>query len=609
MRFLRACFAFGCLILGSRQSFGGDPQWVEIRSPNFSVITDAGDKRGRDVALHFEQMRSVFGTLMTRAHVNLSVPLQIVAFHSSKEMREMAPVFNGKPTEVAGLFQSGQDRTFIMLDMSVENPWSVVFHEYAHQLMNSNLSMRADPWFEEGFAEYFASIQVDNKQVSVGKIPEDTYRILQQMGMMPVAQLLRVQQYSTTYNESGSHRTVFYAESSLLVHYIYDNHLIPKLADYFDARVTQKKTVEQAVQEAFGTTPEQFDKTLRNYLNSNRFRYYPIPTPPGIVAAQFSETPVSLADAHAVLADIDAHSLDHHDRALDEFRDVLKIDPGNAAALRGIGYCYLQKRDYEHAGEYFRQAAERDSEDPRVHYYNALLMSRGGPIMRGGDVEAVKKELETAVALDPKLADAYSLLAFAQAFSGEPEKALANIKKAVELAPRNEEYQFSLANVYMANRQVDQAIEVLRVLAASGNPSVSNHANAALLQAESFKERSKSFQPQIETRTDTNPVVRNSDNVLAGRVEAEIHGDGPPPPVHFIKGKLSAVDCSRAPLAWLSVISEGRDFKLRVSNTDHLVLFGADKFSCDWKNKSVAVNYREPRDNGRDGDVVSLELQ
>src|SRR5450759_1429496 len=176
MRLLKVCFALGCLVCCSRWSFAGEPQWVEVRSPNFSVITDAGDKRGRDVALHFEQMRSVFGTLMTKATVN----------------------------------------------MSVDNPWSVVFHEYAHQLMNGNLSVRTDPWFEEGFAEYFSSIEVDNKEARVGKIPEDTYRILQQNGMMRIAELFRVQQYSKTYNESGDHRSVFYAESSLLVHYLYD---------------------------------------------------------------------------------------------------------------------------------------------------------------------------------------------------------------------------------------------------------------------------------------------------------------------------------------------------------------------------------------------------
>ena len=99
----------------------GEPQWVEVRSPNFSVVTDAGEKRGREVATRFEQMRAAFGTLMTKAKVSLAVPLQIVAFRNTKEMRQVAPLWNGKPTEVAGLFQTGQDRSFIMLDMSVEN--------------------------------------------------------------------------------------------------------------------------------------------------------------------------------------------------------------------------------------------------------------------------------------------------------------------------------------------------------------------------------------------------------------------------------------------------------------------------------------------------------
>jgi len=280
-RALLCCFLF----LASHPSYAGDPQWVEVRSPNFSVITDAGEKRGRDVALHFEQMRSVFGTLMTRANVNLSVPLQIVAFRNSKEIRQVAPIFNGKPTELAGLFQGGEDRSFIMLDMSVENPWSVVFHEYAHRLMDGNLSFHTDPWFEEGFAEYFSSIEVDNKEARVGKIPNETYEILHQVGMMHVMDLFRVQQYTKTYNESGDHRTAFYATSGLVLHYLYDNSLIPKLALYFDTLQLKKKPVNEAIQTAFGMSPEQLDRVLRDYMNSGRFRYYPISTSANIVAA------------------------------------------------------------------------------------------------------------------------------------------------------------------------------------------------------------------------------------------------------------------------------------------------------------------------------------
>ncbi len=69
-------------------------------------------------------------------------------------MGQVAPRFNGKPTQVAGLFQGGSDRCFIMLDMSVENPWTVVFHEYAHQLLNGNVQGSID--LDASFADSYA---------------------------------------------------------------------------------------------------------------------------------------------------------------------------------------------------------------------------------------------------------------------------------------------------------------------------------------------------------------------------------------------------------------------------------------------------------------------
>ena len=331
-----------------------EPQWVEVRSPNFSVVTDAGEKRGREVALRFEQMRAVFGTLMTRAKVNLPVPLQIVAFRNTKEIRQIAPLWKGKPTQLAGLFQGGQDRCFIMLDMSVENPYPVVFHEYAHELMNGNLQGEFDPWFEEGFAEYFSSIEVDNKQVRVGKVPEDEYLILQQLGMIKIADLFKVVQQSSTYNESGDHRTTFYAESGMLMHYIYDNQLMPKVGLHFDLQKNKHVPVEAAIQQAFGMSPQDFDKTLRNYVSAGRYRYYPIPSPATIAPDKYTVAALKPSDSAAVLADIHLHSPDYQERARSEFEAILKSDPNNSAACRGLGYSYLQQQDFTHAGEYFK---------------------------------------------------------------------------------------------------------------------------------------------------------------------------------------------------------------------------------------------------------------
>lgn len=609
MRSLRhgCVVAFG--LLCSHLLVAGDPQWVEVRSPNFTVVTDAGEKKGREVAFHFEQMRAVFGTLMTKANVNLPVPLEIVAFRNTKEMRQVAPMFRGKPTELAGLFQGGEDRCFIMLDMSVENPWNVVFHEYAHRLMDGNISSRTDPWFEEGFAEFFSSIEVDSKQARVGKIPEETYQILHQLGMMHVSDLFRVQQNSRVYNETGDHRTTFYAESSLVVHYLYDNKLISKLAVYYEALQDQKKPLDQAMQASLGMTPEQFDKVLRNYLNSGRFVYYAIPTPPTISAAQFTASPVSLADARAVLADIDAHSPDYQSKALSEFKEVLAMDPNNVSALRGAGFACMQQREFQPAAEYLRRAAQLESKDPRVHYYYAMLLSQQGMLDEEKSSQ-VKNELERAIALDPKLTDAYSLLGYTQALSGEPEKGLATLRKAVELSPRNEHYLFNLATVCMVNHKLDDAIAIWRGLARSGDPQVASRASEQLAQAVDIKEKTKTFEWRVQNQGVEGPQLKLPPGVHESKEEvvpAAAVQAAPAAPVRFLKGKIAAVDCSGPPQAVLTMLAGSKSLKVHVRDTAHVILIGADQFSCGWKDIRVAVNYRERPDG--DGDVVSLEIQ
>ena len=104
-------------------------------------------------------------------------------------------------------------------------------------------------------------------------------------------------------------------------------------------------------------------------------------------------------------------------------------------------------------------------------------MSREGAFADPSDSSAMIKHLDTAIALDPNFADSYSLLAFAQVSAGDPAKGLTSMQKAVSLSPRNEYYQFNLAQIYMNNRQPDAAIAILQVLARSGSPEVAARAS------------------------------------------------------------------------------------------------------------------------------------
>jgi tetratricopeptide (TPR) repeat protein len=582
--------------------WAGDAQWIEVQSPHFSVVTDAGEKRGRDVAVRFEQMRAVFGALLVKTTVNLPVPLQIVAFRNTKEMRQFAPLWHGKATEVSGLFQFSTDRSFILLDMSAEDPWQLVFHEYAHQLLNGNTSAQVQPWFDEGFAEYFSTIRVSGKEADVGLPPGNDVEILRDSKWLKIADLFRVQQNSSTYNESGDHRSVFYAESWLVMHYLYDTQTLPKSGTYFDLVFEGKVSVEQAIQQAFGMSAEAWDRALRQYFSRGTIKYYKMTTPPGIETTGYSVAPLSYPDAKAVLADMHLHSPDYPDRAIEEFEDVLTVDPNNVAALRGMGYAHLRKQNLSTAADYFQKAAARDSKDPRVLYYSALLRNQQKLNRDPAELEKTQKELEASIALDPNFADAYSLLAFTYQYQGRFPDAIKAISRAVALNPRNEGYAYNQAQMFLANRDVDDAVPILERLKNSSNPQIAMMSSTSLVQVETFKAAMQGRSgddggpaPAVRVRAEASPQNKEPETVT------------PTAAAQFLKGKLTAVDCSSPPGAVLTVAVGAKTWQMTAKNASHMILIGADTFSCDWKNRSVAVNYRETGD-GR-GDIISLELQ
>src|SRR6059058_5796453 len=53
--------------------------WVEVHTNHFGVVTDAGGKRGREVALRLEQMQAVFADLLKRNKLSYPTPVEVLA--------------------------------------------------------------------------------------------------------------------------------------------------------------------------------------------------------------------------------------------------------------------------------------------------------------------------------------------------------------------------------------------------------------------------------------------------------------------------------------------------------------------------------------------------
>src|SRR5580698_5191734 len=162
----------GCVVFLSLASRAAEQSpWLEVHSTHFTVITDAGEKKGKEVALRFEQMRAVFAVLLMKDRLNEPVPLTILAFKNDKDYYQSAPLRQGQPIDAPGFFLPGEDQNFIVLNLLEEESWRAVAHDFAHLLLNYNYP-EAPAWFDEGLTEYFSSIRVDDKKYEIGGDPE-----------------------------------------------------------------------------------------------------------------------------------------------------------------------------------------------------------------------------------------------------------------------------------------------------------------------------------------------------------------------------------------------------------------------------------------------------
>lgn len=587
-----------------------DQPWVEVSSPHFTVVTDGGEKRGREVIKRFEEMRTAFGVIFKKVNVN-AAPLEIVAFRNSKGLRNVAPLYEGKPISISGLFLGGgrseknnaEDRQFIALDLSTEDNWGVVFHEYAHLLINSNFPP-TPAWFDEGFAEYCSSLKMDKKQIDLGLVRPDLPVTLSENRWLRIVDLFSVGHDSKIYNRDDR-RSVFYAQSWVTVHYIMAKQLIHEMSVYNHLVQDQHVPVSDAIRQAFHMEPEQLEKAVQNYFNGGRITHFQTAAPAGSDEITFNTRVLNDLELKTVMADLDFHSRDYEKRGIAAFQEILKVQPENATANRSLGYVALDNNDWDKAGEYFKRASAQASKDPQLHYLLALQMSRKGKAeSKSSDNEAIEKELQVAIALNPNYADAYELLGMTFAFNeGEPEKGIDSLKKAITLNPRADWYVANLANAYLRARRPDDALPLFQQLQSSSNSSMAAMAGQQIAQIERYKSESARWSQPQRSSGETSTVSVNADSSAPGSSTTARSTSGA---LSFMRGTLVSMDCSAKPSAVATVVSGGKTWKLKAADAG-TVETRTGKGFCSLANKRVVLFYRRTASDG--GELVGLDVE
>ncbi|MGA2359811.1 MAG: hypothetical protein ABSF66_12480, partial [Terriglobales bacterium] len=481
-------FGIGTVILGlliagcfSPLAFAKDePKWVEVHSAHFSVITDAGEKRGREVALRMEQMRAVFGQLILKDKLKMSVPITVIALKSDKQYALVAPAKQGT---AAGFYVPGSDRIYIVLNLFEADSWHAVAHSLAHYLLNYNYPP-VQGWFDEGLAEYFGSIYI-GKEVEIGGDPElqaewheDIFDFMRRDPNVPqsLTQLVSspvwlsmVDLFTMKHDESGTregtHNTLYYAQSWMVVHYLLNKNKMPEAGAYFDLVVNQKVPVEKAMVQAFDMTPAQMEDAAKTYFKTLSGlgialdqAKKPIVDPadiqqPDHFALPFGADDIGMAvspvkdeEARAVIGDVMARIPEHRDQALHDLQQLAQDPKGNEAAHRGLARDYLRQKKFDATADELEKATDLDPRDPWIWYYRSALKYQTAQATRQEmpGLANMMQDLRAVTDWYPELADAYNMLGMARVEGGGINSALEAQRQAIALAPRNVEYQFNL---------------------------------------------------------------------------------------------------------------------------------------------------------------------
>jgi len=542
--FLTLCATILCAI----SSPAAEPShWLEIHSTHFTVITDAGDKRGREVALRFEQMRAVFALLLGKNRLNQSVPLTILAFDNDKSYYLAAPLRHAQPIDVPGFYLPGDDQDFFVLNLSEPEPWRAVAKDLAGMFLNYNYPP-AQAWFDEGLTEYFSSIRIDTKQVELGSDPgflpstqeapgkqSDTHpskgfnALLTAQNWLSLPDLFNAKR--DAFSGEGRAPSLYDAESWIVMHYLLHEQKLPETGAYFGLVLNKHLPVEDAIQQAYGMSSAQLVQAVKDYFQtqsahrtavegarqtaandaSGQLSRFPVPI--SADDSSITSKPLLEVDARALYAGVQIRVPERRDAGLktlhdlaaaptaadrkaeakqeaknakDEDSDQLPSNAiGNALAHRILAWDHIQHGEFPEAVNELKDASALNPHDMWVRYYVSVLKYRGAEAGHT-DMQGLPNmmlDLRSVLEWYPELADAYDLLAIARNAGGGAAAALQAERNAIALSPRNEFYVFHLAQIYVASKNWEAANIQLNRLKASSNPQIAALARDLIEQA------------------------------------------------------------------------------------------------------------------------------
>jgi hypothetical protein len=296
------------LVLSPTAASAAPEKWYEIKSPHFTVWSNADDGNTRKLVWQLEQIRSVLASLWPWAKVDLPKPMLVIAPKNEQSMKQLAPQFWEVEDGIrpASLWVGGADQHYLVIrsdlrgnDTDRLNPHITAYFSYVNLILQANFSQRIPVWFARGLAGVMSNTLVRDDHILLGSpIPWELER-LREHQRMSLKQLVSITSASPEYKQRDGIANID-ARSWAFVHFLMfgdkgaHRPRVNQLADLLGKGVEPAAAIGQAL-----GSVDDFETPLHHYVQGSLFMMLKTKTDAGVPRDRFAARLLDPAESAA----------------------------------------------------------------------------------------------------------------------------------------------------------------------------------------------------------------------------------------------------------------------------------------------------------------------
>jgi hypothetical protein len=573
---------------------GSDNGWTLVRSSHFHVYSQFGEHDGRSIALTLEQLRAFFltsGALGAHGALEHGRPVRVLRFATTSAYASFRP-----RASADAFFLGSQAVDYIALAPVGPNRPRTLAHEYAHLILHS-AGVHLPPWFAEGIAEVFSSLDIRPGESLLGGDLPTCSQVLRTHTLIPLGKLVTMDEEDPLRSRRDD-ASIFYAESWELTHMLLFSPQYSREAGALWAAFNSGAIDGPALASIYGRSIETIDSDLRAWIGAPKSTM----RLPGIPARdqRLRVSSVNQADSGSVLAALILASGDL-DRAQAVYRSLQTQRTSDPAVAAALGSIALRKHDDVKAILEWKRAFDLGVRDPVLCYqYATLLESAHAPD------DQIAAALRRAIELKPRYDDARFRLGLLESSRQNYAAALDQLR-AMRSVPRARAYTYWLA-IASALLETDQ------------RPAAKAAAEKAIALAATPDQRDLAALLALDTQTDvTVQFARDRQGNLQMVTSRKPHGaTGWNPFIEFgdqirtVTGNIRNVECTAGAITGFEIGDTSATVRLLLPDPSHVLIEGGKpEFYCGAEDRrKVTIQYAaKPAPDGIQGILRGMHFE